>query len=56
MDTKWYRLMEERLSRLERFEKARFRRKKIYWERFYFALVMICGMVIAAGLGGLVIK
>ena len=35
--------MEERLSQLERFEKARYRRKKIYWERFYFALVMMCG-------------
>lgn len=53
MDGKWNRTIEERLARIERFERARYHRKTVIMQRLFFALVMVCGMILAAGLGRL---
>jgi hypothetical protein len=48
------RMIEERLSRLERFEKARYHRRKVRSERIWISLLMIAALIIAVGFGRLI--
>ncbi len=40
--------IEARLSQLERFEKARYRRHKCFWERLYWALAIAVTLIVVA--------
>lgn len=53
MDAKWCRAIDTRLSKLERFEKARYHRRMVIVERAWFTLIFAGGLVLAAGLGSL---
>lgn len=46
--------IEQRLSQLERFEKARYRRHKCFWERMYWALAIAVTLMIVALHAGLI--
>lgn len=46
--------IEARLSQLERFEKARYRRHKCFWERLYWALAIAVTLIIVASHAGLI--
>jgi len=54
METRVIRSIEDRLSRLERYEKARYHRKQVYKQYMLFGILFVSGMLIAAGIGGLV--
>ena len=48
------RSIEARLSQLERFEKARYRRKMTAYTYIHCAMVMICVLILAAGIKELI--
>ena len=48
------RMIEERLSRLERFEKARYHQRKVRNERIWFSILMIAALITAVGIGRLI--
>ena len=54
MDVKWKRSIEKRLSRLEEDEKARSHRIKVIRIYATCAIAMFCGLMLAAGINGLI--
>ena len=47
------RMMEERLARLERFERARYYRWRRRIDRFWLSLVIVAALITAVGFGRL---